>query len=517
MTRLSLLPLFALAACAADPTTVDCETATRHVADCYGEEIGAAFAESCTAEAAATAMEEQCAAGEGGKEDLFSTPVLSPPVEQFKYGSIGADKLGMPKAIIKALPLVCRDLLPAGTDPKVMPLRAFGMIYEAGKDLPIGFSQNKLPLVGMTLVGNTCSMCHTATVRSTAAAQRLYYVGAPNARFDLQGYNDFLFDCISDTTRFNAANLDRAFAELGISGLDRLLAYKSSFLRAFVADLETKVNSVVTDGAWGPGRDDAIGLSAAMLLGAQFLPAEAAPVDFPAVWNQNARKGHALHWDGASGSAVERNVLVAIGAGAPETSIPHASIAAIQSYLDALPAPKYPFAIDTSKVARGAQLFRERCDSCHGATGARTWSVIPLAEVGTDPNRLRAVSQAGVDKLNSMSGPGWRFDSFKKTNGYATNLLDGIWLRAPYLHNGSVPTLRDLLLPPAQRPVTFFRGNDVYDQRDVGYVSTVGQQGSERFWTFDTRRQGNGNGGHVYGTDLTDGDRDALLEYLKTL
>ena len=100
-----------------------------------------------------------------------------------------------------------------------------------------------------------------------------------------------------------------------------------------------------------------------------------------------------------------------------------------------------------------------------------------------------------------------------KTNGYLNSLLDGVWLRAPYLHNGSVATLRDLLLPPAQRARTFYRGNDLYDQVNVGFVSAP-VPGAV---LIDTALQGNGNGGHVYGTNLTEADRTALLEYLKTL
>ncbi len=67
--------------------------------------------------------------------------------------------------------------------------------------------------------------------------------------------------------------------------------------------------------------------------------------------------------------------------------------------------------------------------------------------------------------------PEERFQSFKKTDGYAVVPLDGIWLRAPYLHNGSVPSLWALLQPPAHRPKAFLRGHDVYDPVDVGFES----------------------------------------------
>jgi hypothetical protein len=97
--------------------------------------------------------------------------------------------------------------------------------------------------------------------------------------------------------------------------------------------------------------------------------------------------------------------------------------------------------------------------------------------------------------------------------------LDGLWLRAPYLHNGSVPTLRDLLEPSARRPKTFYRGYDVYDPVKVGFVSTRDEENGRTFFKFDTAVAGNSNVGHEgkqYGTDLPAGDKEALVEYLKT-
>ena len=110
----------------------------------------------------------------------------------------------------------------------------------------------------------------------------------------------------------------------------------------------------------------------------------------------------------------------------------------------------------------------------------------------------------------------WQFSHFRKTDGYANMPLDGLWLRAPYLHNGSVPTLRDLLKPPDQRPKVFFRGYDGYDYDNVGFVSSGPD--AERFGSrYDTTVQGNNNSGHLYGTNLSQAEQDALLEYLKTL
>lgn len=102
-----------------------------------------------------------------------------------------------------------------------------------------------------------------------------------------------------------------------------------------------------------------------------------------------------------------------------------------------------------------------------------------------------------------------------KLLGYKARPLTGIWATAPYLHNGSVPTLHDLLLPPAERPAVFFVGAREYDPEKIGYRTG---QSTENSFRFDTSGQGNANTGHDYGNArLRPEDRRALLEYLKTL
>jgi len=85
------------------------------------------------------------------------------------------------------------------------------------------------------------------------------------------------------------------------------------------------------------------------------------------------------------------------------------------------------------------------------------------------------------------------------------------------LHNGSVPTLRDLLELPENRPKEFFRGYDVFDQQKVGFISSVSAEGSHQFFRYDTKLPGNSNGGHVYGTSLTPEEKNAIVEYMKKL
>jgi mono/diheme cytochrome c family protein len=99
---------------------------------------------------------------------------------------------------------------------------------------------------------------------------------------------------------------------------------------------------------------------------------------------------------------------------------------------------------------------------------------------------------------------------------YKARPLEGIWATAPYLHNGSVPTLYDLLQPVERRPATFLVGTRAFDPKKVGYDTAPGASGNS--FTFDTSLPGNANKGHVYGVGaLTEAQRLQLLEYLKTL
>ena len=103
--------------------------------------------------------------------------------------------------------------------------------------------------------------------------------------------------------------------------------------------------------------------------------------------------------------------------------------------------------------------------------------------------------------------------------------LDGIWATAPYLHNGSVPTV-ELLLDSQSRPTYWTRSYDSTDYTTdaLGWnfqVLEYGHEGEsdpvERKKIYDTTLEGYGNGGHVFGDHLSSEDRALVLEYLKTL
>lgn len=101
---------------------------------------------------------------------------------------------------------------------------------------------------------------------------------------------------------------------------------------------------------------------------------------------------------------------------------------------------------------------------------------------------------------------------------YKARPLNGIWATAPYLHNGSVPDLWSLLLPPGKRPEKFWVGSRRFDPRRVGFESN---RGKSLFSVKDPKTgkiiEGNSNFGHPWGTTLSEEDRWALIEYMKTL
>jgi len=161
-------------------------------------------------------------------------------------------------------------------------------------------------------------------------------------------------------------------------------------------------------------------------------------------------------------------------------------------------------------------VWNQACASCHSIESPLIGQVTSVADVGTDPQRLNSFTPELARSMNTIGeGKPWRFSHFRKTDGYANMPLDGLWLRAPFLHNGSVPTLRALLYPD-ERPAVFYRSYDVYDWTNVGFVAT-GAEAEASGVRFDTSLKGNSNAGHTYGATLSREQRELLLEYLKTL
>lgn len=203
----------------------------------------------------------------------------------------------------------------------------------------------------------------------------------------------------------------------------------------------------------------------------------------------------------------------------------------IQAFLLSLESPKYPFPINEKLVTEGRKLFGQHCAKCHGTYGAKSEypnRIVASETIGTDATRLIGLSSKYFDAYNVSWFAKEKPDGFKasKPKGYQAPPLDGVWATAPFLHNGSLPTLYDVLNSKT-RPKIFTRSfatdETAYDKTKVGWKVSVLRETLnnlspvERRKVYDTTQPGRGNGGHTFGDELDDGDRWAIIEYLKTL
>ena len=456
------------------------------------------------------------------------------PIEHFKYGSTGGEhEMGFPYWIWRALPEVCPKYLPGKG------YRSLGMVYEknpdgSDRDLPVGTSKRRYQ--GIDRVFVNCAVCHTSTVRTAADQAPTIVLGMPAATFNMKGFEEFFFRCAADpkfSKEYILPEIERQGGQLDL--LDRYLVYPAAIaiMRDRVLALAGRFDWVFKQKEWGPGRVDTFN-SAKVIFNfpmAHLDPREFdAPADFPSIWRQRQRKvprEMQLHWDGNNTTVEERNKSAAFGTGTTPPTIDLGRIKRVEDWImDATP-PSFRdfFRIDAQLAAKGAPIYMEYCAACHGASGSDfsgefVGQVVPLAKIGTDRRRLDSYTYTlAVNQATLYAGYPWRFTHFRKTFGYANMPLDGLWLRAPYLHNGSVPSLRDLLEPAAKRPKRFYRGNDVYDPVKLGFVADVPAADGWKFFVFDTTAPGNGNAGHegkAYGTELGAAEKSALVEFLKT-
>lgn len=249
------------------------------------------------------------------------------------------------------------------------------------------------------------------------------------------------------------------------------------------------------------------------------------------------------------------------------SSVDITNLGFLQQQLYRLKSPQWPEDIlgrlNKTRMARGRQLYDQHCIACHTVIDRDDGEIkiravlTPVNEVGTDPrmayNFINASVAAGAfagrreaiyagEKIAADAsaldmvvhaatgavvrqpfsairaavrgyGNVYKNENRQPPDYYKARPLDGIWTSAPYLHNGSVPSLYEILLPPSQRSETFHVGNRELDIDKVGLATTA----SERASLFDTRLPGNANSGHLYGVGLSPEQRLDLLEYLKSL
>jgi mono/diheme cytochrome c family protein len=450
-------------------------------------------------------------------------PYFASDEEHFLFGSTGteADR-GVPYWIWLVLPRIFPEYLPRPGG-----YATLGILGKDGHEMPVGLSK---VTIGLPRVSTNCAVCHTARWREKPGDPPTIVAAAPAHQTGTQEYLRFLIACASDP-RFNAATILGEIAKnYRLSRLDRIL-YRFAIIPSTRRELlRQKRNTewMQTRTEWGRGRSDLFNPVKFSIL-QQPIDETVGNSDTMPLWNLKRQEGMALHWDGSNPNLKEAVLSSALADGATrkwtdrdarkwDSTDPRnmSSLRRVQNYISEVQPPKYPFAVDEASARRGQAIFESECAACHAVGGSRTGTVIPVDEIGTDRHRLDMWTPSSVAAYNAYGdGHDWKFSAFRKTDGYVSVPLDGLWLRAPYLHNGSVPSLADLLESPDRRPKQFWRGYDVYDQVNVGFVSS-GPEAQRQGTFYDTSKPGNGNAGHRYGTDLPAESKRALIEYLKT-
>ena len=266
----------------------------------------------------------------------------------------------------------------------------------------------------------------------------------------------------------------------------------------------------------------------------------------PPIYHQDRRD-----WaqnDGSVRSALTRSVLAALAAGATVDNlvvpgILSDALAAVDYSLE-LAGPRWEdvfpeHPIDQEKAARGWQVYETHCDACHGhpdpqtgdwIRGSRQEEVVPAEDIGTDDERVnyrhymelttRLWEMIPDDSPLKPKREDLRPGPLGSTRGFINAGLESVFSRVPYLHNGSVLTLAELINLEPRRPL-FYRGRNYYDPIRVGLLSPD-EADARHYYRYDTSVRGNSNAGHDYpwayqGDGWDPSALEDLLEYMKTL
>jgi len=448
-------------------------------------------------------------------QNPIEEPTIEAPTEKFKFIPPSSQRNGDPDAGYEYL--VYGDYIDSG-----VPLNLYlgftgqgsNRLNRTGDNANIRYSETAvIAKNGVPVVTANCLTCHAQTLNGQLV------VGLGNT--------------ITDYTVNQATNInivDQTLTNLYGQDSPEWEAYESYSrgIHAIADDIQTKVRGV------NPADKMAVALASHInkhdltwLDEPQLpVPNEVIPTDVPAWWL--LKKKNSMFYSGLGRGDFAR-IMIATNSLATSDSMKTREIDDkfddVLAYIFSLEAPEYPEVIDATRAVAGENLFNEKCATCHGSYGTNeTYPnlLVSIDEVGTDPYLVSSNFAYAyfVNWYNSSwFSKGENAAYLKAENGYMAPPLDGIWATAPYLHNGSVPTLDDLL-NSSQRPEkwkrSFSTAASEYDNEKVGWkYSTETLSGSSLI--YDTTLPGYGKQGHTYGDDLTAEERKNLIEYLKTL
>jgi hypothetical protein len=489
-------------------------------------------------------------------EKTWTGPEPTTPEQYFLYGSTGTELMPLP--VFQVLPDLFPDQFqPAGKSAGDW-IDQFGFIR--GKEgvnegLPLGINVSyHRPKSGaptpVPFVGFNCAACHTARIRRSLAGDGPVIYGMGNPAIDLVAFGEAVKTSLLDEKRLTLPIIASAYEakyhkSLGV--LDRLLIYVwlTGARKEIQAELplrdwprggpELRNSSVLPS---GPGRNEPMKETIRFLIDRTPSP-DGGSSEIPSLYHQERREW--AQYDGSVRDPLTRNSLAALGVGASvyNLRLPPLFHTLQQSYvyLKGLDGPRYTeiFSdqkIDAARAQRGRDVYIRYCGDCHGRPDGNDWrkgkrqgDVVPPQEVGTDDARVafryyNESAQLIFDFFpdgHPLKPP--RSD-IRAGHGFINSPIEAAFSRAPYLHNGSIATLAELINLKPRRSV-FYRGSNLYDPVDVGLL-VPRQPETKNYFRYDTEVYGNGNRGHDYpwpykGKGWNENELKDLLEHLKTL
>lgn len=344
-----------------------------------------------------------------------------------------------------------------------------------------------------------CLACHTGRVAGQVIP------GAPNTHYDLQ--------TLTEDVRLTKIRQGKAFTHMDLGSLKMPLATSRGTTNAVMFGVALGVLRA-------PDMEVTHGRPTPKLVHHD--------VDPPALWN--VKKKDRLYADSLVGKnhRVLMQFILLPRNEAETVKSWESDFRDILAWIESLEAPDYPWEVDGSLANRGKTVFEAHCSRCHGTYGQNETypeRMVSLDVVGTDPVRLNALTRPARRRL-AESWMSYHGEDRVELDpaGYVAPPLDGVWASAPYFHNGSVPTLWHVLHPD-ERPVVWKRPvGGGYDRRKVGLKVKIFDEmppsvstRSERRRFYETTDFSKSAAGHRFPKALTEEQKRAVLEYLKTL
>lgn len=426
--------------------------------------------------------------------------------------------------------------------------------------LNIGYASHEIWPIGVTIANSGCAACHSSVVYGSDGQPDTsrVWLGTPNGSINLQAYAEDVFAALlaysGDAKRLMRA-VDHLFPETSWQEKVTLRLVVLPMIEAELAERNAKLGKLQPFSGGLPGATN--GLNALEyrlgLIAPDELVAESVFNSVPdlggRVWRTGFLNTHTYAVPGAARlpetteTDIDSDHLADLAAIIAYFTVPSMGVteAVAEAHIDDAvdvatwmksyePQP-FPGEIDTDLLPKGRAVFAQACSECHGAydSNLENPSLLSfpnwLGDVGTD---LARVELSGTDLANAVNGSAYgRYISAQAAEGYIAPPLSGIWSSAPYLHNGSVPTLWHLMHPET-RPDRFVVGGHALDLDRLGIAGVDDGVGGwmppegHVPWSIsaeiNTDDFGLGNEGHEAEFEaLSAADRAALMEYLKLL